>query len=65
MGTSNKGMVLPFQPLSLTFHHMDYYVKLPKVWSAFLYVRAGIAADVLKPQRDPETLLPDCKRCTS
>ena len=31
MGASDKGMVLPFQPLSLTFHHMDYYVKLPKV----------------------------------
>ena len=39
MGTSEKGMVLPFQPLSLTFHHMDYYVKLPKVCCAFLYGR--------------------------
>jgi hypothetical protein len=26
-----KGMVLPFQPLCLTFRHMDYYVPLPKV----------------------------------
>ena len=34
MGSSDKGMVLPFQPLSLTFHHMDYYVKLPKVLAA-------------------------------
>ena len=37
MGTSGKGMVLPFQPLSLTFYHMDYYVKLPKVGSALMY----------------------------
>ena len=26
-----KGMVLPFTPLSLTFHHLNYYVDLPKV----------------------------------
>ncbi|BDA40539.1 Pleiotropic drug resistance protein 1 [Coccomyxa sp. Obi] len=25
-----KGMVLPFTPLSLTFHHLNYYVDLPK-----------------------------------
>ena len=27
----NKGMVLPFEPLSLTFRHMDYYVAMPAV----------------------------------
>ncbi|XP_065866894.1 pleiotropic drug resistance protein 2-like [Euphorbia lathyris] len=26
---STKGMVLPFQPLSLTFNHMNYYVDMP------------------------------------
>ena len=26
-----KGMVLPFTPLNLTFHHLSYYVDLPKV----------------------------------
>ena len=24
-------MVLPFTPLSLTFHHLNYYVDVPKV----------------------------------
>ena len=26
-----RGMVLPFEPLSLTFHDMNYYVPLPSV----------------------------------
>lgn len=26
-----KGMVLPFTSLSLTFHHLNYYVDVPKV----------------------------------
>ena len=25
-----RGMVLPFQPLALTFHHVNYYVNMPK-----------------------------------
>lgn len=25
-----RGMVLPFQPLALTFHHVNYYVDMPK-----------------------------------
>ena len=32
----NKGMVLPFEPLSLTFRHMDYYVDMPAVCPTFL-----------------------------
>ena len=37
-----KGMVLPFDPLDLTFHHLNYYVDLPKVripvaWQASAY----------------------------
>jgi len=27
----DKGMVLPFEPLCLTFRNMDYYVPMPKV----------------------------------
>lgn len=27
----SKGMVLPFTPLNLTFHHLSYYVDLAKV----------------------------------
>lgn len=26
-----SGMVLPFDPLNLTFHHLNYYVPLTKV----------------------------------
>ena len=26
-----KGMVLPFEPLSLAFDHMNYYVDMPAV----------------------------------
>lgn len=26
-----KGMVLPFQPLSLAFNHVNYYVDMPAV----------------------------------
>ncbi|XP_058109090.1 ABC transporter G family member 31-like [Magnolia sinica] len=28
--TSNKGMILPFQPLSMTFHNLNYFVDMPK-----------------------------------
>lgn len=30
-GTSGKGMILPFQPMALTFHDVCYYVPLPQV----------------------------------
>lgn len=26
-----KGMILPFTPLTLTFHHLNYYVDAPSV----------------------------------
>ncbi|KAK9280492.1 hypothetical protein L1049_014184 [Liquidambar formosana] len=29
VGVANKGMVLPFQPLSLAFNHVNYYVDMP------------------------------------
>ncbi|XP_059659360.1 pleiotropic drug resistance protein 2-like [Cornus florida] len=28
-GNTGRGMVLPFQPLSLTFNHVNYYVDMP------------------------------------
>ncbi|XP_058109104.1 ABC transporter G family member 31-like [Magnolia sinica] len=28
--TSNKGMILPFRPLSMTFHNLNYFVDMPK-----------------------------------
>lgn len=31
VGEGDKGMVLPFDPLHLTFHDLNYYVDLPKV----------------------------------
>jgi len=35
MSSSNheprRGMVLPFQPLSMTFNHISYYVDMPAV----------------------------------
>lgn len=34
--TAKKGMVLPFQPLSLVFNHMNYYVDMPAVCKFFL-----------------------------
>lgn len=30
-----KGMVLPFQPLSLAFNHVNYYVDMPAVSNSF------------------------------
>lgn len=30
---SRRGMVLPFQPLSLAFNHVNYYVDMPAVSS--------------------------------
>lgn len=37
---TKKGMVLPFQPLSLAFDHVNYYVDMPAVSpiSIFLYL---------------------------
>ena len=30
-GTAAKGMILPFEPMALTFHKICYYVPFPKV----------------------------------
>ncbi|GAV89910.1 ABC_tran domain-containing protein/ABC2_membrane domain-containing protein/PDR_assoc domain-containing protein [Cephalotus follicularis] len=29
-GSENKGMILPFQPLTMTFHNVNYFVDMPK-----------------------------------
>lgn len=34
--SKNKGMILPFQPLTMTFHNVNYYVDMPKVNGMFL-----------------------------
>lgn len=34
-GPSRRGMVLPFQPLSLAFEHVNYYVDMPAVSNLF------------------------------
>lgn len=31
-----KGMILPFQPLSLAFNHVNYYVDMPAVSHSFM-----------------------------
>ena len=33
-----RGMVLPYQPLSLAFNHVNYYVDMPAVSNLFLNV---------------------------
>lgn len=35
-----RGMVLPFKPLALTFKDMHYYVPLPKVQNATCFAAA-------------------------
>jgi hypothetical protein len=30
-GRKKKGMILPFQPLTMTFHNVNYFVDMPKV----------------------------------
>ncbi|XP_042513197.1 ABC transporter G family member 31-like isoform X2 [Macadamia integrifolia] len=32
--SAKKGMILPFQPLSMTFHHINYFVDMPKEMTA-------------------------------
>jgi hypothetical protein len=34
-----KGMVLPFQPLSIAFNHINYFIDMPPVSSAFYTIR--------------------------
>eukprot|EP00891_Asterochloris_glomerata_P005114 jgi/Astpho2/5114/Aster-06326 len=44
--TNGNGMVLPFNPLDLTFHHLNYYVDLPKEVSTDPEKLGPRAADV-------------------
>ncbi|KAK6126410.1 hypothetical protein DH2020_039860 [Rehmannia glutinosa] len=45
--TPKKGMVLPFQPLSLVFNHINYYVDMPAEMKA-----QGVESDRLQLLRD-------------
>lgn len=36
-GQAKRGMVLPFQPLSLAFNHVNYYVDMPLVSHFFSF----------------------------
>ncbi|KAI3447489.1 hypothetical protein Pfo_004154 [Paulownia fortunei] len=45
--TPKKGMVLPFQPLSLVFNHINYHVDMPAEMKA-----QGVEADRLQLLRD-------------
>ncbi len=36
--TASEGVVLPFTPLHMTFHHVDYFVDLPPVRTWFLHL---------------------------
>ena len=35
-GVEKKGMILPFQPLALTFDSVSYYVDMPAVSSKYV-----------------------------
>lgn len=39
-GEINKGMILPFQPLTMMFHKINYFVDMPKVvlLKLFIYI---------------------------
>lgn len=37
--SNKKGMVLPFQPLSLAFDHVNYYVDMPAVSLGYTKIR--------------------------
>lgn len=50
MNASGKGMVLPFTPLALTFHELNYYVDLPKV---FPLVPLSFSLSLTRPSRLP------------
>lgn len=34
---AKRGMVLPFQPLSLAFNHVNYYVDMPAVSNLHIF----------------------------
>lgn len=36
--SAKKGMILPFQPLTMTFHNVNYFVDMPKVGFSRIYL---------------------------
>ncbi|KAI7734817.1 hypothetical protein M8C21_027454 [Ambrosia artemisiifolia] len=45
MTSKKKGMVLPFQPMSLAFDHVNYYVDIPASLMITLPVSTAPVAD--------------------
>ncbi|KAF6153601.1 hypothetical protein GIB67_027468 [Kingdonia uniflora] len=43
---SKKGMILPFQPLSMTFHNVNYFVDMPKEMKDIPEKRLQLLSDV-------------------
>lgn len=46
-----RGMVLPFQPLSLAFNHVNYYVDMPVVSHFFLFLALILNPSYIYRQR--------------
>ncbi|CAM8944301.1 unnamed protein product [Rhodiola kirilowii] len=47
-GASKRGMILPFEPMTMTFHNVNYFVDMPKekkIWkmSRFQWLKVSIA----------------------
>ena len=61
----NKGMVLPFEPLSLTFRHMDYYVDMPAVRRLHPAVQTCTASNLswLLPSDRCSSCRQGCRTC--
>ena len=32
-----SGMILPFEPMTMTFHGVNYYVDMPQVWGIYSF----------------------------
>lgn len=49
-GPSKRGMVLPFQPLSLAFDHVNYFVDMPAVspFSIILHASSNFCYQKIK-----------------
>lgn len=41
--SEKKGMILPFKPLTMTFHNVNYYVDMPKVNFTSLFCFGSIS----------------------
>ena len=53
---ARRGMVLPFQPLSLTFNHINYYVDMPAV-SVYIFAMSSKHFSLAKQHKTSSWLL--------